>query len=72
MLERTFDPEIITDFETGVDAIEFMIEGFGYEDIAVLREPDTVSEPRPAGGLRLVHTGTGDMADETFHFDAQG
>ncbi|MFK7945263.1 MAG: hypothetical protein AB8B85_20435 [Paracoccaceae bacterium] len=54
--EQTSEVEIITDFDDGLDAIELMIQAFGFEDIELLkreRQAPVLRKPEPP---RLVAT----------------
>lgn len=43
MFEDDSDEQIITDFDDGVDAIEFLIDAFGFDDVDVLQDQDSES-----------------------------
>lgn len=46
--------QVITDFEDGVDAIDFMIQAFGFEDLDALKGPDNPSPGPGRASMNLV------------------
>ncbi|MEM7742162.1 MAG: calcium-binding protein [Pseudomonadota bacterium] len=54
VFDSTSGQDVITDFEDGVDAIEFMIEAFGYDDLEVLQDGDDAVVTHAGGTVRLV------------------
>ncbi|MEO1492961.1 MAG: hypothetical protein AAFV19_12485, partial [Pseudomonadota bacterium] len=51
--EANSGSDVITDFEDGVDAIEFLIESFGFEDLRVVQREDDTLVVHAQGSVRL-------------------
>ena len=54
MVEDSSDTDIVMDFDSGIDSIEFLIESFGYDELDTLRDPEGVAEAGKDNRLRLV------------------
>ncbi|MEM6663678.1 MAG: hypothetical protein AAF666_16045 [Pseudomonadota bacterium] len=63
VFDKNSGDDVIVDFEDGVDAIDFMIQSFGFEDLEILQEGDDAIVRHEHGELRLVAT-DGDVLDE--------
>ncbi|MEM7059898.1 MAG: calcium-binding protein [Pseudomonadota bacterium] len=72
VFEQNSGIDVITDFEDGIDAIEFMIESFGFEDIGLLQDGDDAIVQHQGGQLRLVSTDSGDLDEQDFSFMTSG
>ncbi len=68
VFEDDSEIEVITDFEDGVDSIEFMIESFGYDEMDVLREPEDVVLTNATGTVRLIEVNAAGLDADSFKF----
>ncbi len=61
---------IITDFEDGVDAIEFLIDAFGFDDLDVLQEQDGegLKQFVPDANIELVDVNEAGLEGDSFLF----
>ena len=50
----TADEDFITDFDDGVDAIEFLIDSFGFENLDEPEDTTGLVEEHGCGRLRLI------------------
>ena len=63
---------MIVDFEDGVDAIEFMVESFGFEDLEIIRDgADTVVHYGDSS-VRLLETDSSSITIDDFTFADTG
>ena len=62
--------DVITDFEDGVDAIGFMIQSFGFEDLTILQDGDDALVRHQGGQIRLVEVDSNTLTQEDFTFDS--
>ncbi|MEM7059096.1 MAG: calcium-binding protein [Pseudomonadota bacterium] len=60
--------DVITDFEDGVDAISFMIQSFGYEDLRILQDGEDALVRHAGGQIRITEVDASilDSTDFTF------
>jgi len=72
VFDAASDNDVITDFEDGVDAIEFLIESFGFDDLEILRQGDDTVITHQGGTIRLVDIDPGQIDRSDFLFDAPG
>lgn len=70
MFEDESEEQIITDFDDGVDAIEFLIDAFGFDDIDVLREQEGESLQLSVsdGSIQLFDVNAAGLEDTGFLF----
>ena len=64
--------DVIEDFENGVDAIQFMIQSFGFDDLAILEEEDDVIIEHEGGAIRLKNVDAEDLDPGDFQFSGSG
>ena len=72
VFEQDAGNDVITDFEDGIDAIEFMIESFGFEDITLLQDGADVVVTHQGGQLTLIQTDVGTLDESDFNFLTPG
>ncbi len=60
--------DVITDFEDGVDAIGFMIQSFGYEDLKILQDGDDAVIRHAGGQIRVTDVDADTLDSEDFTF----
>lgn len=60
--------DVITDFEDGVDAIEFLIESFGFEDLEMSQRGDDTRITFDDGSITLENVDVADLGIENFRF----
>lgn len=53
-LEANPGKEVITDFDDGIDAIDFMIQAFGFDDPGQLLSADTKTDDKRPAQIRLL------------------
>ncbi len=68
MYKDNSDIEVITDFDEGVDSIEFMIESFGFDELDVLKEPEDVVLTDSGGTVRLIDVNPAGLTADSFKF----
>ena len=68
MFKDNPDIEVITDFDDGVDSIEFMIESFGFDELDVLKEPEDVVLTDSGGTVRLIDVNAAGLTADNFKF----
>lgn len=68
VFEESPGMDVITDFEDGVDAIEFMIEAFGFEDLDVLQDGDDAVVSHAGGSVRLLDVNALNLDASDFEF----
>lgn len=68
MIEHGSDDNVITDFEQGVDAIEFLIDAFGFDDLGSLSEAEGEDTSQAKAPVRLIDVSAAlqDMAEFDF------
>ena len=64
--------DVITDFEDGVDAIEFLIGSFGFDDLEIVRHSGDAVLSYSGGSIRLLGADAGDLDQSDFHFHSTG
>ena len=72
VFESGADMDVITDFEDGVDAIEFMVSSFGFDDLEILRDGDDAVVVHGEGQIRVVGTDADALTGEDFNFIGSG
>ncbi|MEM9138909.1 MAG: hypothetical protein AAGB15_03690, partial [Pseudomonadota bacterium] len=63
--------DVITDFEDGTDAISFMIQGFGFEDLSILQDGNNAVVRHGGGVLTVNDIDAGALTEEDFIFNTQ-
>ena len=61
--------DIIDDFEDGVDAIEFMIEAFGFDDLAISQDGDDAVIETEGGQIRILDMDAANLDESDFQFN---
>jgi len=64
--------DVITDFEHGVDAIEFLIQSFGFEDLSIIQDGEDALITSQAGSVRLIAVDGTTLSDSDFIFHLPG
>ena len=60
--------DVITDFEDGIDAIEFMIQSFDFDDLTVTQDGDDAVVDHEGGQIRLLDTSASSLDQSDFLF----
>ena len=63
---------MIVDFDDGVDAIEFMVESFGFDDLEILRDGTDAVTDHGGGGVRLLEADNSSTTIDDFTFADTG
>ena len=70
--EAEAEDDIIVDFDNGVDAIEFMVESFGFEDVDSLREENDAVIEDGLDGTQLSTEDVDNLRVDHFSFFSSG
>lgn len=68
VFENDSQDDVITDFEDGVDAIEFLIDSFGFDDLDILDEGDDAIVTHSGGTVRLIDVNASQLDASDFGF----
>lgn len=68
VFDDTSENDVITDFEDGVDAIEFMIQAFGFEDLDIVQDGTDAVVHHLGAELRLIKTDATTLDESDFAF----
>ncbi|MEM7211581.1 MAG: G8 domain-containing protein [Pseudomonadota bacterium] len=68
VFEKNPDLDVITDFDDGVDAIEFLIDAFGYDDLDILGTHDDAVATPDGGSVHLLDVNAADLDANNFMF----
>lgn len=72
VFENNSGVDVITDFEDGVDAIEFMIQSFGFDDLSIFQQGDDAVVEHEGGKIVLQNTDASDLDQSDFQFLSSG
>ncbi len=72
VFEEENGKDVITDFEDGVDAIEFMVQSFGFDDLEILRDGDDTVIVYGDNSIRLLDTDSSTITIDDISFIGSG